>query len=29
MLTVSSDQNLFENDPIHFEINVTPDMRVF
>ncbi len=29
MLTVSSDQNLFENDQIHFEINVTPDIRYF
>jgi hypothetical protein len=29
MLTVSSDQNLFENDQIHFAINVTTDMRYF
>ncbi|MBV8530031.1 MAG: DUF3084 domain-containing protein [Candidatus Eremiobacteraeota bacterium] len=29
MLTVTSDQNLFENDQIHFEINVTPDVRYF
>jgi hypothetical protein len=29
MLTVTSDQNLFENDPIHFEINVTADIRFF
>jgi hypothetical protein len=29
MLTVSSDQNLFENDQIHFAINVTQDMRYF
>ena len=29
MLTVTSDQNLFENDPIHFAINVTPDIRYF
>jgi hypothetical protein len=29
MLTVTSDQNLFENDQIHFAINVTPDVRVF
>jgi hypothetical protein len=29
MLTVSSDQNLFENDQIHFAINVTPDIRYF
>ncbi|MBV9719053.1 MAG: DUF3084 domain-containing protein [Candidatus Eremiobacteraeota bacterium] len=29
MLTVTSDQNLFENDQIHFGINVTPDVRVF
>ena len=29
MLTVTSDQNLFENDQIHFAINVTPDMRYF
>lgn len=29
MLTVTSDQNLFENDPIHFAINVTQDVRYF
>jgi hypothetical protein len=29
MLTVTSDQNLFENDPIHFAINVTQDIRYF
>jgi Protein of unknown function (DUF3084) len=29
MLTVTSDQNLFENDQIHFAINVTQDMRYF
>ncbi len=29
MLTVTSDQNLFENDQIHFAINVTPDVRFF
>jgi hypothetical protein len=29
MLTVTSDQNLFENDQIHFEINVTTDIRYF
>ena len=29
MLTVTSDQNLFKNDPIHFEINVTADIRFF
>lgn len=29
MLTVTSDLNLFENDQIHFQINVTPDLRVF
>jgi len=29
MLTVTSDQNLFENDQIHFAINVTPDLRFF
>ncbi len=29
MLTVTSDQNLFENDQIHFAINVTPDVRYF
>jgi hypothetical protein len=29
MLTVTSDQNLFENDPIHFAINVTEDVRYF
>jgi Protein of unknown function (DUF3084) len=29
MLTVTSDQNLFENDQIHFAINVTPDIRYF
>jgi hypothetical protein len=29
MLTVTSDQNLFENDPIHFAINVTQDGRYF
>jgi hypothetical protein len=29
MLTVSSDQNLFQNDQIHFAINVTPDIRYF
>jgi hypothetical protein len=29
MLTVTSDQNLFENDQIHFGINVTPDIRYF
>ncbi|HVN69697.1 MAG TPA: DUF3084 domain-containing protein [Candidatus Binatia bacterium] len=29
MLTVTSDQNLFENDEIHFAINVTLDSRYF
>ena len=29
MLTVTSDQNLFENDEIHFELNVTADKRYF
>jgi Protein of unknown function (DUF3084) len=29
MLTVTSDQNLFQNDPIHFAINVTADLRYF
>ena len=29
MLTVTSDQNLFENDEIHFAINVTPDIKYF
>jgi hypothetical protein len=29
MLTVTSDLNLFENDPIHFAINVTQDIRYF
>ncbi|HZY96698.1 MAG TPA: DUF3084 domain-containing protein [Candidatus Cybelea sp.] len=29
MLTVTSDQNLFQNDQIHFAINVTPDIRYF
>lgn len=29
MLTVTSDQNLFENDQIHFAINVTADVRYF
>lgn len=29
MLTVTSDQNLFEDDQIHFGINVTPDIRYF
>jgi hypothetical protein len=29
MLTVTSDQNLFESDQIHFAINVTPDLRYF
>lgn len=29
MLTVTSDQNLFENDEIHFAINVTQDVRYF
>ncbi len=29
MLTVTSDQNLFENDQIHFAINVTLDTRYF
>jgi hypothetical protein len=29
MLTVTSDQNLFENDQIHFGINVTQDSRYF
>jgi hypothetical protein len=29
LLTVSSDQNLFENDQIHFGINVTQDVRYF
>jgi Protein of unknown function (DUF3084) len=29
MLTVTSDQNLFEGDQIHFAINVTPDVRYF
>jgi hypothetical protein len=27
LLTVTSDQNLFANDEIHFQINVTPDVR--
>jgi hypothetical protein len=29
MLTVTSDQNLFENDQIHFAINVTRDLRFY
>ncbi len=29
ILTVTSDQNLFQGDEIHFEINVTPDIRYF
>ena len=29
MLTVSSDQNLFENDQIHFAIKATSDIRYF
>lgn len=29
MLTVTSDQNLFEDDQIHFAINVTSDIRYF
>jgi hypothetical protein len=29
MHTVTSDQNLFQNDQIHFAINVTPDIRYF
>lgn len=29
MLTVTSDHNLFENDPIHFDINGTPDVRFY
>lgn len=29
MLTVTSDQNLFQNDQIHFAMNVTPDIRYF
>ncbi len=29
LLTVTSDQNLFENDQIHFAINVTPDIQYF
>jgi hypothetical protein len=29
MLTVTSDLNLFENDEIHFAINVTSDLRYF
>jgi hypothetical protein len=29
MLTVTSDQNLFENDQIQFAINVTADIRYF
>jgi hypothetical protein len=29
MLTVTSDQNLFQNDEIHFGINVTADSRFF
>jgi hypothetical protein len=29
MLTVTSDQNLFENDQIHFAINETQDSRIF
>ena len=29
MLTVTSDQNLFANDQIHFAINVTQDSRIF
>jgi Protein of unknown function (DUF3084) len=29
MLTVTSDVNLFENDSIHFEMNVTSDIRYF
>jgi DUF3084 family protein len=29
MLTVSSDQNLFENDQIHFAVSVTQDTRYF
>jgi hypothetical protein len=29
MLSVTSDQNLFEGDPIHFEISATPDVKTF
>jgi hypothetical protein len=29
MLTITSDQNLFERDPIHFAINVTKDVRFY
>jgi hypothetical protein len=29
LLTVTSDQNLFEDDQIHFAINVTPDIQYF
>jgi hypothetical protein len=29
LLTISSDQNLFVNDPIHFELNATVDARRF
>lgn len=29
MLSVTSDQNLFENDAIHFQLNASPDVRFF
>lgn len=29
MLSVTSDQNLFQNDQIHFELNAIPDVRFF
>jgi hypothetical protein len=29
ILTVTSDQNLFQGDQIHFQINTTPDIRYF
>jgi Protein of unknown function (DUF3084) len=29
MLSVTSDQNLFAGDPIHFEISATPDLKTF
>jgi uncharacterized protein (DUF3084 family) len=29
MLSITSDQNLFANDPIHFQLNSTPDVRRF
>jgi hypothetical protein len=29
MVTVTSDQNLFQGDQIHFQINTTPDIRYF